>query len=186
MAIIAAKNVGVVENAGPNNLKAFLAETIRTATAVDIGVAFVTVGGLDQVIRWLKKASGRGSVRILTGFYQCFTKPDALRKLLTLKSQFGASRFDVRVANGLHFHWKAYFLFTASKATIAIGSSNLTSDGLKSSGEMNLTLSLPRSAAQVGAIHGVFEAEWKRAKPLTATLISEYEKARPKQAGRVI
>jgi len=130
--------------------------------------------------------SGRGSVRILTGFYQCFTKPDALRKLLTLKSQFGASRFDVRVANGLHFHWKAYFLFTASKATIAIGSSNLTSDGLKSSGEMNLTLSLPRSAAQVGAIHGVFEAEWKRAKPLTATLISEYEKARPKQAGRVI
>src|SRR4051812_39062092 len=121
MAIVAARNIGVIENAGPNTLKAFIEDTIKTAKAVDIGVAFVTTSGLKQVIRWLKKAGSRGHVRILTGFYQCFTEPDALRKLLALAAQLPNGRFELRVSTNERFHWKSYCLFTASTAIISVG-----------------------------------------------------------------
>ncbi|HEX4792466.1 MAG TPA: phospholipase D-like domain-containing protein [Humisphaera sp.] len=186
MATIGAKNIGVIENAGPNNLKAFIKDTIKAANKVDIGVAFITVGGLEHVSRWLKKAGSRGTVRVLTGFYQCFTEPAALRKLLELKSQLKSGRFEVRVSTDKRFHWKAYFFFTPSTATIAIGSSNLTNEGLKSSGEINFTLRLPRSAPSTASINDVFESEWARAAPLTTRVITLYEQARPDRAGRSV
>lgn len=179
------RNLGVVENAGPNHLKGFMHDAISKASDVDIGVAFITESGLTHLISALKKAAGRGRVRILTGLYQCFTEPKALRTLLRVQSQ-AAEQFELRISTDEHFHWKAYFFFSPSLVRVSIGSSNLTHDGLKSSGEMNLTLSVKRDSAPLRAIHRVFEAEWERGRPLTKAIIERYEKARPSQAGRLL
>jgi HKD family nuclease len=173
-------HVGVVENAGPNNLKSFFEIRAKKATRADIGVAFVTLRGFEQVSPLLKRIASRGQVNILTGLYQWFTEPRALRRLLEIQKLMGG-KFNVRISTNEHFHWKAYFFFTGSRVSLGIGSSNLTLEGLKSSGEINLTLSLPNKSTQLRAIHEVFEAEWGRAKPLTASVVARYEKARRQQ-----
>lgn len=177
------RHVGVIDNEGPNTLKAFLGDHLPSAASADVGAAFITSTGLNHVLGRLKKVANRGRVRLLTGFFQSVTEPTALRRLLAVETDLG-DRFAVRVSSDPHFHWKSYFLLTRSAAVIAVGSSNLTDDGLRSSGEISLTLTLPRTTTSLRRIRGAFEAEWDRGVPLSDALIRRYAKARPEGAGR--
>ncbi|HWE94277.1 MAG TPA: phospholipase D-like domain-containing protein [Tepidisphaeraceae bacterium] len=170
--------LGVIENAGPNHLRGFLNEHIRTSTNVDIAVAFVTGPGLAQLLPILKKASMRGSVRLLTGLYQCFTDPQALKLLLAQQIDTN-NRLAVRLSTDPHFHWKAYFLTMRQKAIAVVGSSNLTAEGLAGTGEYNAVISLRKKSAAFRSLCKPFEKEWTRAKPLYAEQIARYERARP-------
>jgi HKD family nuclease len=167
--------LGAIENAGPNTLMSHLKSAGSTAVEIDIAVAFVTAAGLDSVLYLLKKAAARGRVRLLTGLYQGFTEPKALGKLLREQQQTDG-RLAVQVSLDPHFHWKAYFLAGKTNADVIIGSSNLTDDGLRRSGEFNVVLPLRKSSKQFQALHDIFERHWSaKSKPLTDEALRKYE-----------
>ena len=171
--------IGVIENAGPNHLRGYLKENIKNFSGVDIAVAFITQAGLDELLLTLRKASKQGPVRLLTGLYQCFTEPKALRILLAQQSDT-QGRLSVRLSPIPHFHWKAYFLLGRHQATAIVGSSNLTSEGLGRSGELNTVLHVRRKSTAFQVLHRPFEDEWAAAFPLRVEQINRYDKFRPK------
>lgn len=173
----------VIENAGPNHLRGFLKSYAKTATSIDIAVAFVSRQGLNEILPSLKKVSTIGPVRLVTGFYQGFTDPQALRPLLLQQSDTNGS-LSVRISRNPHFHWKAYFLHRRRTTTAVIGSSNMTAEGLGQSGEINAVVTLRRSSAAFKSLHNHFEEEWKQATPLRRDLIDRYAKLRPKRVSQ--
>jgi hypothetical protein len=72
------------------------------------------------------------------------------------------------------------YLIEANKnATIFIGSSNLTVDGLESGGELNLMLSLPKGLHSVRRLKEVLHTRWEEGKRLNSKQIDLYERFRP-------
>lgn len=170
--------IGAIENIGPNTLVSFLRNTGVGCARIDIAVAFISAAGLDSVLYLLKRSASRGRVRVLTGLYQGFTDPKALRTLLREQEQTGG-RLAVRLSRDGHFHWKAYLLATKGTAKVIIGSSNLTDYGLQQSGELNLVLSLPTASKEFCDLQGIFDRHWAgQGEPLTAELTSKYERWR--------
>jgi HKD family nuclease len=136
----------IIENNGPDNLRDTLRFRLRRASNVSIAVAFVTRAGLDDIVQALRQVAANGSVRLLTGLYQKVTEPEALRTLLRIQEET-RGRFSVRLSREPRFHRKLYLLYSRKNATAIIGSSNLTSEGLRSGGELNLIARLPKGVA---------------------------------------
>jgi HKD family nuclease len=178
MTKVSGVRIGVVENSGPNTLVSYLRNAGTTTTQIDIAVAFITTAGLDSVTHVLKRASQRGQVRLITGLYQGFTEPKALRTLLREQEQ-SDGRFLVQISADPHFHWKTYFLMGKTTANAVIGSSNLTDDGLRQTGEFNVVLSMQKTSKPFRELHAPFEKHWQaRSKPLTEELLCKYEEWR--------
>jgi HKD family nuclease len=169
--------VGIVENAGPNTLASFLRNAGSGACGVEIASAFVTSQGLGLVSHLLKKATAKGRVRIITGLFQGFTEPNALRALLQ-EQQEAEGKLSIRLSRDCRFHWKAYFLLHRKIAHVVVGSSNLTDNGLRQSGELNVVLSLSQASKAFSGLHGAFVAEWEDAVPLTQAVLERYERWR--------
>lgn len=168
---------GIVENAGPNHLRGYLKQEAAKANAVDIGVAFVTEGGLAVLLPVLKKATTRGPVRVLTGLYQGFTDPKALRLLLAQQIDT-EGKLAVRLSTNGHFHWKTYILHHNKSSVVVIGSSNLTAEGLGQSGELNAAMTMQKKSSALQALMGTFEGEWSQGVPLSQDRIDRYVKLR--------
>lgn len=167
--------VGAIENSGPNTLVSYLRNAGSGATSIDIAVAFITAAGLESVLHLLKRTSAKGQVRLLTGLYQGFTEPKALRVLLREQKQ-SDKRFSVQISTDQHFHWKTYFLVGKTWGQVVVGSSNLTDDGLRQTGEFNAVLQMRRASKQFQDLHGVFDKHWKsKSKPLTEEVLIKYE-----------
>jgi HKD family nuclease len=170
-----AVRVGAIENNGPNTLVSYLRNAGRVAAQIDIAVAFITNAGLGSVFHVLKRTSARGQVHLLTGLYQGFTEPRALRSLLR-EQQTSDGRFLVRLSDDPHFHWKAYFLMGKTTANVIVGSSNLTDDGLRQTGEFNAVLSMWKVSKQFHKLHGIFDKHWQaKSCPLTDEVLGNYE-----------
>jgi HKD family nuclease len=167
----------VVDNVGPNQFVTYLRDSAKTAVAMDIAAAFVTASGLNALLHALLRVAGQGKVRLLTGLFQGVTEPTALRKLLQLEASTRGG-LAVRVSRDPHFHWKAYFIARRTKHTIVIGSSNLTSDGLRRTGELNIIHSVPAARAAREPARQAFERAWEAAVPLRARHIERYEESR--------
>lgn len=168
----------VIENSGPNNIRDVLKAKLSSASEVCIAVAFVTQAGLDEIIQPLRQVAAGGRVRLITGLYQRFTEPRALQTLLDIQEKT-RDRFSVRLSREPHFHAKIYLISEKGQATAIIGSSNLTKDGLRSSGELNFMVSLPKNDRANGKLMAAFEKDWKhRAVPLTASQIERYASRR--------
>ncbi|HLM72655.1 MAG TPA: phospholipase D-like domain-containing protein, partial [Polyangiaceae bacterium] len=167
----------VVDNVGPNQLVTYLRDSAKTAVAMDIAAAFVTASGLNALLHALLRVAGQGKVRLLTGLFQGVTEPAALRKLLQAESSTQGG-LAVRISRDAHFHWKAYFIARRTKHTMVIGSSNLTSDGLRRTGELNIIHSVPADRAAREPARQAFERAWKAATPLRAPHIERYEELR--------
>jgi len=129
--------VGFIENRGPNTLLNLLNSELPRAIDVRIAVAFITFSGLEDLLPTLQGVASRGRVRILCGLYQGFTEPRALRTLLRLQQRSGG-RFEVRLSKDVRFHQKIYIVGRKTTATIIVGSSNMTGEGLRSSGEFSI------------------------------------------------
>lgn len=167
--------IGIIENTGPNTLLAFLQHAGSGASSIDIAAAFLTSSGVDSILYLLKKIAQKGSVRVLTGLYQGFTDPVALRKLYRIQEET-KGRLQVSISRDSHFHWKCYFLKRSSSARLVVGSSNLTGDGLRQSGEFNLVLSVPTDSKPYRDVTALFETHWiKRAMLLTDSILVKYE-----------
>lgn len=165
--------VGAIENAGPNTLRTFLQNTGRSAKQIDIAVAFLTSAGLNSILYLLTRRGTR--VRVLTGLYQGFTEPSALRTLLQAE-RGSKGRLSVRISTNPRFHWKAYFLVGPRSADVVVGSSNLTLEGLANDSEFNLHMTVAISSNEYATVHGVFDRNWNtKSKPLSQAALKRYE-----------
>jgi HKD family nuclease len=167
----------VIDNRGPNTLRDYLSAALRNAREVRIAVAFVTNSGLDAIETALTRAARSGTVRFLTGLYEGFTEPAALRSLVRRSNQHG-HRFQVRLSTRPKFHPKLYLIEHAKSATAISGSSNLTADGLSGEGEYNI-VHKGKSKAEFDRGAKYFAAEWEEeATLLTARIVKRYEERR--------
>ncbi len=169
----------VIENSGPDNLRDMLKAKLHRAVDVSIAVAFVTQSGLDELLQSLRQVAAGGTVRLVTGLYQKVTEPRALRTLLRVQEETRGA-FSVRVSTEPQFHRKLYILRTKTHLLVFIGSSNLTREGLRSGGELNSLISLPKGSLTGKGFTSSFDNDWDhRAVPLVEEQIARYEKARP-------
>lgn len=176
-------HVGTIDNTGPNRLVSFLRTAGAGCVNIDVAVAFVTSAGLDIVLNLLQRTASLGRVRFLTGLYQGFTEPKALRTLLRAQEETGG-KLSAHVSTVTHFHWKCYFLLKRTSATVVIGSSNLTDDGLRQAGEFNVVLTLNQSLSEFKCIHDIFDRNWQgKSKPLNIDLLRRYESWRTEHGG---
>ncbi|MBI4245422.1 MAG: hypothetical protein HY606_15140, partial [Planctomycetes bacterium] len=152
---------GLINNNGPNSLLRFLKNILPRSNRVDIGVAFITSAGLDQIIEDLKKVitKSHSKIRILTGLYQAVTEVTALEKLLTLCKRF-PDNFEVKISLEQYFHRKYYALSTNIKTSLIIGSSNLTKEGLVSEGELNAVFTSNNRDLRTNEFVRSFQTEW--------------------------
>ena len=80
----------------------------------DFSVAFITMGGIVPLIPALTALEARGvKGRLLTTDYLRFTKPEALRKLLTFKN-LDVRMYRTEEDSGNGFHTKGY-IFSAKE-----------------------------------------------------------------------
>lgn len=90
--------------------------------------AFLMKSGVKEVLPVLQEASMRGAeIKILTGDYLAITQPDALALLFE-----GLPDAELRMiaSGGTSFHPKAYLFKSAERASVIIGSSNLSKSAL--------------------------------------------------------
>jgi HKD family nuclease len=174
----------IIENRGPNNLRDTLVELLKKSSDVCIGVAFVTSGGLNDILGALQGLAARGRARIVVGLYQSVTEPQALYSLLRIQ-QLTKGNISVRLSREPGFHRKMYLLKHRSVLNAILGSSNLTKEGLISGGELNSLISFKADSAHARRIRKVFEEEWsvRRSLPLTKARIDAYAKRRGRQKG---
>src|SRR5712692_8278993 len=151
--------MALIENSGPNNLREYLKGVLRRADRIDIAVAFITQAGLTEILQALRQVAGRGQVRILTGLYQGFTEQEALRMLLRVQDQT-EGRLSVRLSTEPNFHRKLYLVKNRSKSIAVIGSANLTKQGLRSGGELNMVLTSTKPSSVV-MFSQTFEKDWE-------------------------
>jgi len=170
----------IIENSGPNNLRDVLRAKLAEASEVCIAVAFLTESGLREIIQPLRQVAVRGRVKIITGLYQSFTEPAALKVLLRIQRETRGS-FSVRLSREPKFHRKVFLLENRTRAVAIVGSSNLTREGLRSGGELDLMVSLPKKVSSYRRLKAAFDKDWseRRAVPLIAERIRRYENARP-------
>jgi len=173
--------IELIENRGPNTLLSAFRGLLGKAALLDAQVAFVSAEGVGSVLPYLQKVAAQGKVRIITGLYQGITEPSALRLLLTAQRQT-KGRLETRLARNLRFHRKLYFTRTGNTCCVISGSSNLSSEGLKSAGEFNLLVRLPESNPQIRRLLSEFERLWETdTVPLSSDYIKCYERLRPKR-----
>jgi HKD family nuclease len=173
--------IAQIDNSGLNQLLPYLRAAGGSCRQIDIAVAFITATGLESILHVLQKVARRGQVRVLTGLYQGFTDPKALAALLREQTAT-RGRLTVRLSDDPRFHWKAYLLTGGRTATAIIGSSNLTTEGLTQSGELNVVLTTRPDATDFGQFRKVFEKNWvNRATPLDKRIVDEYRDWHQKQ-----
>jgi HKD family nuclease len=176
------RRLAVIENAGPNSVLATLKKLLKSARDLDVQVAFVTKAGLAKVLPQLRRVASRGRVRLLTGLYQGFTEAAALSELFAAQKQTDG-RIEARIADETSFHRKLYLARTAAMATVVVGSSNLTINGLLSGGELNVLFAATPSSPVVKRLIGIFDADWESSYSLTRARIMRYKKlVRPRTA----
>jgi HKD family nuclease len=166
-----------IENVGPNSVLSNLRRMTKGVADVDIAVAFISSSGLNQLLPSLQRVASRGEVRILTGLYQGITDPRALSTLLRVQEQT-RGRLSVRISREAKFHRKLYLVRAGGNVKAVVGSSNLTSDGLSSGGELNVYLSSAADSAPMRRLLRSFDNDWEdRAVPLDEGIIGRYAKS---------
>ena len=134
--------IQIIDNV-EQDMTSILAPAISVASDVRIAVAYVSNGGLKQIIPSIKTALNAGAyVEFLIGMDSRATDPNAVRHLYDLSlstNQATLLCFATRTSSAI-YHPKMYLLRDSKIATSIIGSSNLTKRGLKTNIEANLVI----------------------------------------------
>jgi HKD family nuclease len=174
--------IEVIENSGPNTLARTLAALLATASEAQFQVAFVTTAGVNSVLPGVHRVASRGTVQIITGLYQCVTEPSALRALLRA-AESSRGRIRVRLSKNPRLQTKLYLIGSRRYMTCIAGSSNLSSEGLASPGELNLLFRSKTAARAARRLVNYFDDAWEHeAIDLTHERINRYEAKRPSQS----
>ena len=144
--------------------------------ALDVITAFVS---LDAVKDTLEPALEAGAtVRFLTGTFGNVTRAATFRHLHALAASPNAS---VRIWDcGTHgnLHAKLYvWRREDGRATVWIGSANLTDGGLQNEGELVAEVMMRAGSPSLDAIDKAFEREWRRGRAIDEAFLKAYREA---------
>jgi HKD family nuclease len=151
---------------------------------VNLAVAFIKYSGFllieENLNRCLKNNS---QVEFLVGLDFRTTEPKALRKLRLLSDKgFPIKCYcfsDPLISDTPVYHPKLYLLSDERKATIIVGSSNLTAGGLRSNMEVNAVIIADLQEEIVSDIYGLYNKlkfQQQRFEP-SSEYIEKYEEA---------
>ncbi len=138
---------------------------LNNCTRFDIAVAFITYGGLIQLLGTLedlkKKRIDNKPVhgRVLTTDYLTFSEPAAIRRLMSLDN-IETRIYGTRDGAADGFHTKGWLFEREDVCRFIIGSSNLTEKALSVSHEWNTRLVCRESGAFAKKIRHEFEELW--------------------------
>ncbi len=141
-----------------------LEQELNTADAFYAASAFLNSGGLGIIEPSLRRIlEHEGEVSIVHGADFRVTDPDAVRSLATLKTHYGTMSYFVHCDWSLlarqAFHPKLYITTADYRRYCAIvGSSNLTSGGLRSNVEVNAVIRGDESEEPVRRCLDVFDS----------------------------
>lgn len=133
-------------------------------------VAFITEEGVQGLLgefETLQKKGVKG--RIVASQYQNFTRPKALKKLIS----FG--NIDVRIVTEEHkMHTKCYIFRKGDSYNIIIGSSNLTAGALSVNDEWNLKFSSTEDGGITQEAIKEFDSIFNKAVPVDESWLKQY------------
>lgn len=136
-----------------------------------ISVAFITEGGVTLILEELQNLKNKNiKGKIITGDYQNFTQPKALRKLLEFPN------IQLKMSFNNKFHAKGYFFKRDNIWNIIIGSSNLTQGALTSNFEWNLKISSLENGQIVKETVEEFNQIFNNLPEFNTLVLDEYEK----------
>lgn len=135
----------------------------------------------DAVLDALDAATkARAAVRILTGTFGNCTRRSTFQALLRKAKKNRAIKTAVWHC-GTHgdFHGKVYLWKLSGGDGVAwIGSANLTDGGMQNEGELVLQIQAKWTSSTLKRLRVGFEAEWKRAEPLSLEFVTAYREAK--------
>lgn len=139
---------------------------------LDVAVAYATlpgvkalalaVGGIPQISRWV------------VGLDDAITQPEALNYIAQLQ---GSELRVVKLTPARRFHPKMYLLWSSSedgRAAAAIGSGNMTVNGLRKNGETAVVLTAD-GPADAKALKGQWQEMWELGHPPTDPELAAYK-----------
>ena len=133
-------------------------------------VAFITEGGIQGILMDLEELQKRGvKGKIVASQYQNFTRPKALKKLLSFDN------IEVRVVTEEYkMHTKCYIFKKGTNYDLIIGSSNLTAGALTENEEWNLKFSSTEHGGIVLETIKEFNSMFERAVQVDESWITQY------------
>lgn len=129
-----------------------------------MGVAFVKYSGLSLIQDDIKRClENKGKVEFVLGLDFRTTEPKALRTILEMaKDGWNIKLFcfsDPSVDDTPVYHPKIYLLSRDDRTVISIGSSNLTSGGLRDNVEVNAIIEANRQDEIASDLHGIYNRQ---------------------------
>jgi superfamily II DNA or RNA helicase/diadenosine tetraphosphate (Ap4A) HIT family hydrolase len=180
-------SVPILTTGGQDPLLPPLERDLAGASRVGIAVAFVLPSGVDRLYPHLEDLLARGgTLQLLTGDYLDISDPDALQRLIDLRTLYGSMRCELRIfrSDGSSFHPKAY-LAAQDQGTGAayVGSSNLSSSALLDGVEWNYRVTSARDAEGWRRVREAFEALFRHPStcPLDGDWLGRYRARRRTQ-----
>ena len=133
-------------------------------------VAFITEGGIAGLLMDLETLQQRGvKGKIVASQYQNFTKPKALRKLLSFDN------IEVRIVTEEYkMHTKCYIFRKGNSYNMIIGSSNLTAGALSENEEWNLKFSSTEDGSIMQDAMKEFNSIFNKAVPVDESWLKQY------------
>lgn len=159
--------------------------------SVDVAVAYVTSGGVYDLLNKVSKAIGSAwnvvPKRWITSFDYCRTEPVALVGLLQLPNssvRVHDAQFclDHGGAPKVPFHPKMFLVRTDLRDYALAGSGNMSRSGLSRGVEAGLVVGVnrtgptePSASAVIQSMHAWFAKTWSNATQLTPPLLARYK-----------
>ncbi|HLG93448.1 MAG TPA: phospholipase D-like domain-containing protein [candidate division Zixibacteria bacterium] len=134
---------------------------LSSANEIKFGVAFVKYSGLSLIEEDIKRClKSNGKAEFLVGLDFKTTEPKALKTLFEISnSGLNLKLFcysDPSLNDTPVYHPKIYLVRDGNRAVISIGSSNLTSGGLKGNVEVNAIIEANTDDEIVSDIYGLY------------------------------
>ena len=174
-------DIAALENYSPRLVTNNLAKGVLSAIQSELrkldrsdefmfSVAFITEGGIAQLLEDLESLRGKGvKGKIVASQYQNFTRPKALRKLLSFDN------IDVRIVTEEYkMHSKCYIFKKSTDYNIIIGSSNMTEGALAVNEEWNLKFSSTKDGSITQEIIREFNSTFDKAVPVDESWLRQY------------
>lgn len=128
----------IVDNSNATHLDA-VKKLFKGAKEITICVAFIKESGVSEILENLEKALVNGSkVTFFAGLDFYLTEPSALKTIYALSKQYRTANLYLCKERGATFHPKLYFSVFDKKASLLIGSANLTNGGLVKNNELSI------------------------------------------------
>lgn len=159
-----------------NTLLLKLKECINKANKISFNISFIQESGVKIIEEDLKKALKLGKkIEIITGTYLDITSPQALYRLLELKSK----NLSIKIfenSDNISYHPKCYiFNYEDGSKELIIGSSNLSASALLKGIEWNYAISSNVDINSINYFQEKFNEIWeKRSFELTDIWLRKY------------